>query len=73
MTKCPPEHNILDDNLLIHNHEKKIFFNVKHYISDVAGLGFSGFGRARAFVYRASGGPGFFASGFGPVSGFSKV
>ena len=36
-------------------------------ISDVAGLGFSGFGRARAFVYRASGGPGFF------VSGFSKV
>ena len=41
--------------------------------SDVAGLGFSGFGRAWSFVYRASGRPGFFVSDFGPVSGFLKV
>ena len=41
--------------------------------SDVAGLGFLGFGRARTFVYWASGVPGFCVSGFGPVSGFLKV
>ena len=41
--------------------------------SDGSGLDFSGFGRARAFMYRASGGPGFFVSGFGLYSGFSKV
>ena len=56
---------------------KIVFFHLadrtKIEISDVAGLGFSGFGRARAFVYRASGGPGFFVSGFGPASGFLKV
>ena len=42
-------------------------------ISDVPGLDFSGFGRARAFMYRASGGPGFSVSGFELFSGFSKV
>ena len=41
--------------------------------SDVPGLDFSGFGRARAFMYRASGGPGFSLSGFELFSGFSKV
>ena len=41
--------------------------------SDVVGLGFSGFGWARAFVYRASGGPGFFVSGFGPVLAFLNL
>ena len=59
--------------------EEKVFQKITIIISylfgnsDVAGLGFSGFGRARAFVYRASGGPGFFVSGFGPASGFLKV
>ena len=42
-------------------------------ISDVPGLDFSGFGRARAFMYRASGGPGFSVSGSELFSGFSKV
>ena len=41
--------------------------------SDVPGLDFSGFGQARALMYRASGGPGFSVSGFEPFSGFSKV
>ena len=41
--------------------------------SDLAGLGFSGFGWARAFVYRVPGGPGFFVLGFGLFSGFLKV
>ena len=45
---------------------------LKVVTSYVAGLGFSGFGWARAFVYRASGGLGFFVSGFGPISGFLK-
>ena len=53
--------------------KKLIFLNVKHYISDVVGLGFSVFERAWAFVYRALDGPVFFVSGFGPVSGFLKV
>ena len=43
------------------------------WTSDVPGLDFSGFGRARAFMYRASGGPGFSLSGFELFSGFSKV
>ena len=37
--------------------------------SDGPGLDFSGFGRARAFMYRALGGPGFFVSGFGLFQG----
>ena len=41
--------------------------------SDVWGLDFSGFGQARAFMHRASGGPGFLVSGFGLYSGFCKV
>ena len=41
--------------------------------SDVPGLEFSGFGRARAFMYRALGVPGFSLSGFKLFSGFSKV
>ena len=43
------------------------------HTSDGSGLDFSGFGRARAFMYRASGGPGFSVSGFELFSGFSKV
>ena len=42
-------------------------------ISDVVGLGFSGFRQAWAFVYRALGGSGFFVLGFGSVSGFFKI
>ena len=56
---------------LLFIYSQKLPFRLIAY-SDVAGLGFSGFGRARAFLYRASGGPGFFVSGFGPISGFLK-
>ena len=40
--------------------------------SDVPGLDFSGFGRARAFIYRASGEPGFSVSGFELFRAFPK-
>ena len=61
-----------------HKNKIAIFFVFVHiaviiYNSDVPGLDFSGFGQARAFMYRASGRPGFSLSGFELFSGFSKV
>ena len=53
-------------------------FSLKKYIqcriccSDVPGLDFSGFGQARDFMYRDSGGPGFSVSGFGQAQAFPK-
>ena len=48
-------------------------FNYHPHLSDVPGLEFSGFGWAQTFMYRASGELGFFVSGLGLFSGFSKV
>ena len=65
--------------IMKNNSQDNIFQNIhtsnveQNHTSDVPGLDFSGFGRARAFMYRASGGPGFSLSGFELFSGFSKV